>query len=489
MYGRFALGLSALALLLGTVGSGSASAARTLTWGYGAGSEQLGIGNAGGSRPWPVPVCPLNGPSPCSGGPNLKAAQGISAGDGHDLANFKSGVEAWGANQYGQLGNGTVTNFLGSAFPVQVCAPSPGLCPGSQLINVKEVSAGNGFSLALLTNGTVVAWGQNNQGQLGNGTTTDSSVPVPVCAINNANNNPGPCPEGPYLEGVTSISAGDFHSMVRLSSLRAVAWGDLNPPGNTYSNELLGNGTSTGSTVPMTVCAVNAPSGCSSSGPYLEKVKSVSAGDYNSLAVLPKGRVAAWGRGSEGELGNGTTANSSVPLLVCAINNINGNPGPCPEGPYLEGIKTVGAGEFHDVALLLKTGNGRVVAWGDIVSGFYAKYNEMLGNHTTAGSTVPMTVCAVGAPVGCSSAGPYLEGVKAVAVGDTNSLAILPDLTVAAWGFGQDGELGNGTIASSSVPVRVCETEYTSPCPTGPYMKNAKKISTDLYSSLAVGGP
>lgn len=135
-------------------------------------------------------------------------------------------------------------------------------------------------------------------------------------------------------------------------------------------------------------------------------------------------------------------------MLVCAINNINSNPGVCPEGPYLEHVKAVAAGEFQDVALLLKP--GRVVAWGDITTGFYAKYNEMLGNNTTAGSTVPMTVCAVGAPVGCASSGPYLEGVKAIAVGDTNSLAILPDLTVAAWGWGQEGELGNDTIANSS---------------------------------------
>ena len=81
-----------------------------------------------------------------------------------------TGVAAWGANENGQLGNGTQTN---SDVPVAV----------SGLREVKAISGGDGDSQTLLDNGTVMTWGQNSRGQLGNATTNNSDVPVEVCAV------------------------------------------------------------------------------------------------------------------------------------------------------------------------------------------------------------------------------------------------------------------------------------------------------------------
>jgi len=124
--------------------------------------------------------------------PNLGGVKAIAAGGHHSLALLKNGtVVAWGGNGRGQLGDGTTTN-RGVPAPV------------SGLSGVKAVAAGAEFSLALLKNGTVVAWGDNEAGQLGNGSTTDSDIPVPVAA----------------LSGVKGISAGASH---------VLAFGPLHP--------------------------------------------------------------------------------------------------------------------------------------------------------------------------------------------------------------------------------------------------------------------
>jgi len=280
-------------------------------------------------------------------------------------------VVAWGWNEYGQLGNGTTGGY--SDVPVAV----------SGLSGVTAISAGDDHSLVLLSNATVMAWGDNIDGQLGNGTETNSDVPVAVSG----------------LSGVTAISAGSFHSLALLSNGTVMAWG---------GNELgqLGDGT-TGGHIDVPVAVKG-----------LTGVTAVSADGYHSLALLGNGTVMAWGDNEKGELGNGTTGGySDVPVAVSGLG----------------GVTAVSAGGYHSLALL---GNGTAMAWG-------ANEFGELGNGTeTFDSDVPVAVSG-------------LSGVTAVAGGGAHSLALLSSGTAMAWGWNAFGQLGNETETNSDVPVEV----------------------------------
>lgn len=105
----------------------------------------------------------------------LRGVVAIAGGGYHSLALKSDGtVWAWGWNAYGQLGNGTTTN---SSVPVQV----------SGLGNASSIASGPAsfHSLVVRSDGTVWAWGTNFWGQLGNGSTTNSSIPVQVSGLTN----------------------------------------------------------------------------------------------------------------------------------------------------------------------------------------------------------------------------------------------------------------------------------------------------------------
>jgi uncharacterized repeat protein (TIGR01451 family) len=110
---------------------------------------------------------------------------------------------AWGDNGGGQLGDGTSTD---RSTPVQVCAVAASAPCASLLSGVTAIAAGDAHSLALRSDGTVVAWGDNSSGQLGDGTTTVRTTPVQVCAVAAS----APCAS--FLTGVTAIAAGAFQS-------------------------------------------------------------------------------------------------------------------------------------------------------------------------------------------------------------------------------------------------------------------------------------
>jgi alpha-tubulin suppressor-like RCC1 family protein len=251
----------------------------------------------------------------------------ISGGCDHSLALTSTGsVLAWGYNADGQLGNGTTTQ---SDVPVRVKLPK-----GTK---VTAISAGCSYSLALTSTGSVLAWGSNGNGELGNGTTGGTSdVPVRV-----------KLPKGTKA---TAVAAGASHSLALASTGSVLAWG------YNFDGEL-GNGTTTQSDVPV---KVKLPKGT--------KVTAVAAGGSHSLALASTGSVLAWGFNGDGELGNGTTTDSNVPVKV-----------KLPKGTK---ATEIAAGGQHAVAL---TSRGAVLDWG---------YNGdgQLGNGTTTDSDVPVKV-------------------------------------------------------------------------------------------------
>lgn len=305
-------------------------------------------------------------------------------------------VWGWGKNE-GQLGDGTEGNVR--ALPV----------PSEQ--GVVGVSAGDLFSLALMEDGTITAWGYNGQGQLGDGTTTESKVPVPVSG----------------LSGVTAIAAGWSDGLALRGDGTVWAWGS-----NDHGE--LGDGTTISHSVPVQVIG-------------LSGVTAIAAGRADSLALLKDGTVMAWGYNWSGQLGDGTTADSSVPIAVHGLS----------------GVSAISAGNSYALALL---GDGTVMAWGD---------NELgeLGNGTTTTSTLPVAVSG-------------LTGVTHIAAGEGHSLATLGDGTGAAWGRNDQGQLGDGTNTGPEQcgrgPVIPCST---TPVPVLG-LTGATAVAAGFQNSLAL---
>jgi alpha-tubulin suppressor-like RCC1 family protein len=340
-------------------------------WGYN-GVGQLGNGNTTSSVT-PVAVSLPSGTT----------VTALSGGAYHSLALTSTGqVLAWGYNGQGQLGNGTLTSSL---TPVGVSLPSG--------TTVTAVAAGENHSLAVTSTGQVMTWGYNVYGQLGNGTTTNSSTPVAVSL--------------PTGTTATAVAGGGYHSLALTSTGQILAWGS-NATGQ------LGNGTTIDSSTPV---SVSLPSGTT--------VTAIAAGRYFSLALTGSSQVLAWGYNATGQLGNGTTTNSSTPVAVSL-----------PSGTT---VTAVAGGLSHSLAL---TSTGQVLAWGYNSSG-------QLGNGTTAtsGCFCTPTPVAVSLPSGTI--------VTAIAGGGSHSLGLTSTAQAQAWGNNAFGQLGNGTTTNSSTPVVV----------------------------------
>ena len=201
--------------------------------------------------------------------PGLSSVVQIAAGAASDYALKSDGtVWAWGYNQDGELGDDTTLNRL---FPSQV--------PG--LRGIAKIAAGPAVAYAIRPDGSVMAWGNNTHGLLGNGTGTGmSTTPVQV----------------PGLAGVSQISANYSEAFALTAFAGTVwAWGD---GGNA------GDGTTSPYFTPVQI--------------GLSGVSQISAGDYDAVAVLSNGSILTWGDNSYGELGTGTTDfnNHPSPVLV-----------------------------------------------------------------------------------------------------------------------------------------------------------------------------
>ena len=293
----------------------------------------------------------------------LTGVGAIAGGRYHSLALKDGTVWAWGFNDSGQLGDGTTIN---RTTPVQV----------SGLTGVAAIASGYGHSLALKTDGTAWAWGQNNGGQLGNGTSTifgATTTPVQVCES-------GGCSNG-YLTGVAAIAGGFFHSLALKTDGTVWAFG-------VNSTSQLGDGTTAIlRNTPVQVCASG---GCSNG--YLTGVSAIAGGSSNSLALKTDGTVWAWGLNTGGQLGDGTTTNKNTPVQVLGLT----------------GVSAIASGLFH--FLVLK--DGTAWAWGSNSRG-------QLGDGTTTFRATPVQVKGL---VGVG----FLTGVAAIAGGEYHSLALAP---------------------------------------------------------------
>jgi alpha-tubulin suppressor-like RCC1 family protein len=311
-------------------------------------------------------------------GPNgqgfLTGMKAIAAGYGQSLALKQDGaVWAWGDNSVGELGIGTSDNNP-HPVPVQVVSPNG----QGFLTGVVAVAAGGYSSLALKSDGTVWAWGDNQYGHLGIGTGDHNAHPLPVQVVS-------PNGQG-FLTGVVAIASANDHSLALKGDGTVWAWG------SNFRGQL-GNGAIDDNSHPAPV-QVLGPNGSGS----LTGVVAVAAGGVHSLALKGDGTVWAWGESFHGQLGDGTFHSDPHPLPVHAV-------GPNGHG-FLTGVVAIAAG--YQFSLGLKS-DGTLWAWG------YNGDGE-LGIGTSSGfgdfRATPQQVSG-------------LMGVKAVSAGVYHSLALV----------------------------------------------------------------
>jgi len=233
-------------------------------WGYN-GFGELGNGTTAGSgKPVKVHM------------PSGVTATAVAAGAYTSFAIGSNGnVYAWGDGADGDLGNGVIGES-DSVTPVEVSLPSG--------VVATSIAAGAYFGMAMGSKGSVYAWGDNANGELGDGNSVNSATPVTVG----------------LPSGVTakSITAGGYHAMAVSHSGALYVWGY-----NDYGQ--LGTGNTTSRVNPGEISVASGVT-----------VTSIAAGEYHSLAIGSDGYLYAWGYNGDGELGNGTTSNASTPSQV-----------------------------------------------------------------------------------------------------------------------------------------------------------------------------
>jgi alpha-tubulin suppressor-like RCC1 family protein len=282
------------------------------------------------------------------------------------------------------------------------------------------LAAGNGDSCAVLPAGTVKCWGLNVDGELGDGTTTSASRPMTVTG----------------LSDVQAVTAGDYHSCALLDNGTVQCWGynfhgelGVGRDGPESCSRRPGVTGQACSMTPVTVAG-------------LSGVSALTAGAYQTCALLVSGTVQCWGYNAEGQLGDGSVKTSSKPVTVIGLNRVraiaSGGVTSCAllaagsvkcwgngfkETPVtvagLDDVQAITAGYYYECALL---DNGTVKCWGSNAFG-------QLGNGTFKNSSRPVTVIG-------------LRGMTAIAGGEDHVCALSGAGTVECWGYDQWGQLG-----------------------------------------------
>lgn len=332
----------------------------------------------------------------------------VASGAGAASASATPGIAAWGD----ALGNGSGER---STAPV----------PVSSLVDATSVVAGEGFDLALFSDGTVQSWGNDTSGDLGDGDVgLERPVPGPVSSLTHAN----------------SISAGADSALAVLRNGTVEAWGSQPSPTAEDESVTL----RTPQAVPGIAEAVAAAVGSDDR----ELKKTVDDGQFN-LVLLANGEVLAWGNDEHGQLGDAGNEYSGTPITVSGLTNVT----------------AIAAGGGQGLALL---SDGHVMAWGENAAG-------QLGDGKSGkryDSDVPVEVQG-------------LSEVAAIAAGGEDSLALLKNGTVMAWGSNQRGELGKSTLeaSESDVPVQVPGLEHVAAISAG-----STDLDTDTDHNLALLG-
>jgi|GEM_PF-4373017 len=334
-------------------------------------------------------------------------------------------VWAWGNNSNGQLGNGSTIN---SNIPMPVI--------GLDNVKIVAISAATYHTVALDSNGKVWSWGKNDNGQLGSGSNISSNIPVPVIGLDSVK--------------IVAISAGFDHTVALDSNGKVWSWG-FNGDGQ------LGSGSNISSNIPVPVMGLDNV-----------KVTAISAGYDNTVALDSDGRVWSWGNNGYGQLGSGSNISSNIPVPVIGLDNVK--------------VTAISAGWSNAAAV---DSDGKLWSWGFNANGELA--NSSITNRSS-NMPVPATELDNVKITAVSVEGSYIEAldsnggvwewggntyrniptrkaeldnVKITAVSSGNVFAEALDANgeLWSWGLNDSGELGIGNNIRSNVPVNMNDAD------------------------------
>ncbi len=285
----------------------------------------------------------------------------------------------------------------GSSYTVTVpiAVDTTGVLSGK---TIKSITASGADSACVIASDDLAyCWGTNSNGQLGDNSYTDRPVPVAVY-------NTG------VLSGKTikQISTGLWNSCAIASDNNAYCWG----------SSTLGNNSVAASTVPVAVSTAGVLSG--------KTVKSISTFLGHKCVIASDNLAYCWGPNSNGMVGDNSTTQRLVPVAVNTAVALNGKT-----------IKSIYVGSYHTCVI---ASDNLAYCWG-------LNSDGQLGNNSTTRSLVPVAVNTTGVLSG--------KTIVSISAGGAHTCVVTSDANNYCWGRNVAGQLGNGTLSGSLIPVAV----------------------------------
>ncbi len=306
----------------------------------------------------------------------------ISTGTSHTCTILDDGsVSCWGDNSVGPIGDGTTT---------QRTTPTPTSSLGTGR-TAAEISGSSDHTCVLVDHGSVSCWGDNSDGQLGDGTTTDRLTPTPTSSLG-------------FGRTAVAIATGQYHTCAILDDGSVSCWGR-------NDNGRLGDGTTTDRLTPTQTSSLGTG----------RTAVAIDLGNYHTCAILDDGSVSCWGLNTKGQLGDGTNTERNTPTQTSSL------------GTDRTAV-SIAVG-YRNTCVILD--DGSVSCWGN------NNYGQ-LGDGTIINTNTPTQTSTLGAD----------RTAVAIDSGNQHTCAILDDGSMSCWGRNSKGQLGDGTTTDRTTPTQ-----------------------------------
>lgn len=362
----------------------------------------------------------LNPVSFCPTGPTIDNNYCLKLGSGVEFTYTKTGATSFSLVLTKDAISGNVTDNTSPSFAAIVPPAEQPLLPTSW----KQIANGSGTTCGIALNNLAYCWGDNFTGQLGNGNTTASKVPIPVDMTG-------------VLSGKTIkfIAVGDSHVCSIASDDKAYCWG------YNYAGKL-GNNSQVASYSPVAVDTSGVLSG--------KTIKTISVRNDETCAIASDDKAYCWGYNYYGEVGDNSTTNRQVPVAVNTAGVLSGKT-----------IKAISVGDYDTCAI---ASDNLVYCWG-------MNDNGELGDNTIVNKSVPVAVVSSGALSG--------KTVISLTTGADHNCVIASDNKAYCWGNNAFSQLGTGNTTESHVPIAVATTGVLSG-------KTIKSITGGYYHTCVI---